>query len=129
MTTADMGNMLIELELPREIRNKFGKHYIKAPEVRILDDGSCSRCGVEVQAQNERRHATWHRNTSCKLWLAGEFALQHMKEHVELGHAIGAVIEAMDLTQFAVEDNEGDVIMGDGVPVAHVHEEGTAHEH
>jgi hypothetical protein len=127
----DIGDALIELNLPAKMRNAFAEHYSKQPEIRFIGGEYCSRCAAKVDSMMLDRHRNWHRNVSCQMWMMGQFVQDHNEDHRAMTQAIGAVIEAMTMVG---DDGEGipsthPTFEEADMPRLHVHEEGTAHEH
>jgi hypothetical protein len=95
MSTANAGNMgdsLLELDLPLEMKTRFQEGYSKQPQVQVQEDGSCSLCGAQVHYRHEQRHIYWHRNVSCRIWMFGEFVGTHIAQHRQEGDALLALV-------------------------------------
>ncbi len=118
--------------LPTEIRQQFEAHYARQAPIQFeTTDGTCSRCGAMVVMLGEPIHEMWHKNVSCQLWMMSHWSAGHMRHHDAMEGAIQSMLEGL-LGMAGIDVNglaEGDTLMKDGEPVAHVHEDGTTHAH
>lgn len=149
MTTA----VDISTILPEDMRLEFEEHYAKQDRITWDFLASCSRCGAAVSSALREVHELWHKNISVQMWMMKGWPIAHISQHERETAAFQAVIAGIlgfidpEAASPPVtyeghppenpgahcgtyeEEVEADELRADGKVVAHIHKDGTTHEH